>query len=151
MRIEAADPGSGEVAALLAAYVEEMQASFDFQISRGMPTTPADFEPGHGRFLVVRDEDGTAIGCGGVRLLDPATAEVKRMWLDPTARGRGLGRDLLAALERAAVDLGAERGVLDTFDLLGPAMALYRSAGWQEVAAYNDNWQATRWFAKPLV
>jgi GNAT superfamily N-acetyltransferase len=151
VRIEAADAGSDEVAALLAAYVEEMQATFDYQTSRGMPTTPADFEPGQGQFLVVRDDDGTPVGCGGVRLLDPETAEVKRMWLDPSVRGRGLGRELLAALEQAALGLGAERGVLDTFDMLGPAMALYRSAGWQEVAAYNDNWQATRWFAKPLV
>jgi GNAT superfamily N-acetyltransferase len=115
-----------------------------------MPTTAADFEPGQGRFLLVRDDDGTPVGCGGVRLLDPHTAEVKRMWLAPSARGRGLGRDLLAALERAAVELGADRGVLDTFDVLGPAMALYRSAGWQEVPAYNDNRQATHWFAKPL-
>lgn len=150
MRIEVADAGSDEVATLLAAYVEAMQVSFDYQTSRGMPTTPADFEPGKGRFFVVRDDDGTPVGCGGVRLLDPQAAEVKRMWLDPSARGRGLGRELLAALEQAAVDLGASRGVLDTFDVLGPAMALYRSAGWQEVPAYNDNRQATRWFAKQL-
>jgi GNAT superfamily N-acetyltransferase len=150
MRIEAADPRSGEVEALVGAYVAEMQATFDYQTSRGMPTTPADFGPGRGRFLVVRDDDGTALGCGGVRLLDPATAEVKRMWLDPSARGKGLGRALLAALEQAAVDLGAGRGVLDTFDVLGSAMALYRNAGWLEVPAYNENRQATHWFAKDL-
>jgi GNAT superfamily N-acetyltransferase len=151
VRIEAADPGSAEVESLLAAYVAELQAIFDYQTARGMPTTPADFDPGCGRFLVVRDDDGTAIGCGGVRLLDPATAEVKRMWLHPSARGRGLGRDLLGALERAAVELGASRGVLDTFEVLGSAMALYRNAGWQEVPAYNANRQATHWFAKDLV
>jgi GNAT superfamily N-acetyltransferase len=133
VRIEPADAGSDEVESLLAAYVEEMQSTFDYQTSRGMPTTPADFAPGRGRFFVVRDDDGTPFGCGGVRLLDPATAEVKRMWLDPSARGHGLGRELL-----------------DTFDVLGPAMALYRSAGWQEVPAYNDNRQATHWFAKKL-
>jgi GNAT superfamily N-acetyltransferase len=150
VRIEVTDAGSDEVAALLTAYVAEMQATFDYQTSRGMPTAPTDFEAGQGRFFVVRDDDGTLLGCGGVRLLDPQTAEVKRMWLDPSARGRGLGRKLLAALEQAAVELGAERGVLDTFDVLGPAMALYRSAGWQEVPAYNDNRQATHWFAKTL-
>jgi GNAT superfamily N-acetyltransferase len=150
VRIEPADAGSDEVESLLAAYVEEMQATLDYQTARGMPTTPADFDPGQGRFFVVRDDDGTPIGCGGVRLLDPATAEVKRMWLDPSARGHGLGRELLAVLEQAAVSLGAERGVLDTFDVLGPAMSLYRSAGWQEVPAYNDNRQATHWFAKDL-
>jgi GNAT superfamily N-acetyltransferase len=150
VRIEVTDASSDEVEGLLAAYVAEMQATFDYQSSRGMPTTPADFEAGQGRFFVVRDDDGTPVGCGGVRLLDPQTAEVKRMWIVPSARGRGLGRELLAALEQAAVELGAERGVLDTFDVLGPAMALYRSAGWQEVPAYNDNRQATHWFAKAL-
>jgi GNAT superfamily N-acetyltransferase len=148
--IEPADPRSAEVDALLTAYVEEMQATFDYAPERGMPTTAADFDPGRGRFLVVRDDDGTALGCGGVRLLDPATAEVKRMWLHPSGRGHGLGRALLAALEQAAVDLGASRGVLDTFDVLGPAMALYRKAGWLEVPAYNENRQATHWFAKDL-
>jgi GNAT superfamily N-acetyltransferase len=150
VRIEVTDAGSDEVEGLLAAYVAEMQATFDYQSSRGMPTTPADFEAGQGRFFVVRDDDGTPVGCGGVRLLDPQTAEVKRMWIVPSARGRGLGRELLAALEQAAVELGAERGLLDTVDVLGPAMALYRSAGWQEVPAYNDNRQATHWFAKAL-
>jgi GNAT superfamily N-acetyltransferase len=150
VRIEPADPRSAEVAALLTAYVEEMQATFDYQTSRGMPTTPEDFDPGRGRFLVVRDDDGSVLGCGGVRLLDPATAEVKRMWIHPSSRGRGLGRALLAALEQAAVELGANRGVLDTFDVLGPAMALYRDAGWLEVPAYNENRQATHWFAKQL-
>jgi GNAT superfamily N-acetyltransferase len=150
VRIEPADPRSAEVEALLAAYVEEMAAIFDYQTSRGMPTRPEDFDPGRGRFLVVRDDDGSALGCGGVRLLDPATAEVKRMWLHPDARGRGLGRDLLTALELAAVELGAGRGVLDTFEVLGPALALYRSAGWLEVPAYNTNRQATHWFAKDL-
>jgi GNAT superfamily N-acetyltransferase len=145
VRIEVTDAGSDEVEGLLAAYVAEMQATFDYQSSRGMPTTPADFEAGQGRFFVVRDDDGTPVGCGGVRLLDPQTAEVKRMWIVPSARGRGL-----AALEQAAAELGAELGVLDTFDVLGPAMALYRSAGWQEVPAYNDNRQATHWFAKAL-
>jgi GNAT superfamily N-acetyltransferase len=150
VRIEPGDPRSAEVEGLLAAYVEEMAATFDYQTSRGMPITPTDFDPGRGQFLVVRDDDGAALGCGGVRLLDPATAEVKRMWLHPSARGHGLGRELLAALETAAVELGAGRGVLDTFEVLGPAMALYRNAGWQEVPAYNTNRQATHWFAKDL-
>jgi GNAT superfamily N-acetyltransferase len=150
VRIEPADAGSDEVEGLLAAYVEELQATFDYRTSRGMPTTPADFDPGRGEFFVVRDDEGTAVGCGGVRLLDPATAEVKRMWLAPSVRGRGVGRELLAVLEQASVELGASRGVLDTFDILGPAMTLYRNAGWQEVPAYNDNRQATHWFAKDL-
>ena len=59
--------------------------------------------------------------CGAVRLLDPATAEIKRMWLHQSIRGRGAGAALLAALEAAAVELGANRGVLDTHATLTSA------------------------------
>jgi GNAT superfamily N-acetyltransferase len=85
-----------------------------------------------------------------VRLLDPDIAEVKRMWLHPSMRGRGAGWALLQALEDAAVTLGASRGVLDTNGTLSSALALYRAAGWVEVAPYNDNNNATHWFAKDL-
>jgi GNAT superfamily N-acetyltransferase len=106
--------------------------------------------PPHGRFLVVRDDDGRAVGCGGVKLVDAGTAEIKRMWLDPSVRGRGLGAVLLEALEDAARALGATTGVLDTNETLDAALALYRRHGWQEVPAYNDNTYATHWFTKPL-
>lgn len=151
MRIEAADPTSAEVAALLASYLDEIGAAFGYDDARGAPADPREFAAPHGRLLVVRDESGTANGCGAVRLLNPTTAEVKRMWLDPRVRGRGLGRRLLEALEAAARDLGAGKAVLDTNETLQQALALYRNAGWQEVPAYNDNREATHWFAKDLV
>jgi GNAT superfamily N-acetyltransferase len=106
--------------------------------------------PPHGAFLVVRDETGTAVGCGGVKLLDPATAEVKRMWLHPSVRGQGAGARLLEALERAALALGAVEGRLDTNGALQAALGLYRRHGWVDVPPYNDNRYATHWFAKRL-
>jgi GNAT superfamily N-acetyltransferase len=151
MKIESADPHSAEVAELLATYFAEIAQTFGYDHAGAVATTPEDFEPPRGRFLIVRDDSGTPVGCGGVRLIDPDTAEVKRMWLHPETRGRGLGRALLAALEEAAVDLGASRGVLDTNSALVSALTLYRGAGWQEVPAYNDNLQATHWFAKSLL
>ena len=83
-------------------------------------------------------------------MLEPETAEIKRMWLAPAARGHGLGARLLDALESSARDLGATRAVLDTNEQLGAALGLYRSRGWSEVPAYNDNAYATHWFAKEL-
>jgi ribosomal protein S18 acetylase RimI-like enzyme len=85
-----------------------------------------------------------------VRLLDADTAEVKRMWISPSMRGRGAGWALLEALEAAAVQLGATTGVLDTNVTLTSALALYRANGWEEVAPYNDNAEATHWFRKQL-
>jgi GNAT superfamily N-acetyltransferase len=149
--IEPADATSAEVTGLLTSYLAEIQAAFGYDDAHGAPTEPEDFTPPNGRMLVVRDGDGTAVGCGAVRLIDATTAEVKRMWLHPSVRGRGAGWKLLNALEAEAVSFGATRGVLDTNITLTSALALYRAAGWVEVPKYNDNDEATHWFAKDLV
>ena len=59
---------------------------------------PGEVADGRGTFVVVY-QDGTPVGCGAVRLLDGETAELKRMYVSPAVRGRGLGRRLVAALE----------------------------------------------------
>jgi GNAT superfamily N-acetyltransferase len=150
LRIEPIDPHSEEVARLLDAYFAEIRTAFGYRDERAAPTVPEEFVPPHGVFLIVRDEGGVARGCGAIRMLDPSTAELKRMWIHPEVRGRGAGRDLLRALEAAAVGLGADHGVLDTHSTLVPAIKLYRAAGWSEVPPYNDNAEATHWFAKDL-
>jgi GNAT superfamily N-acetyltransferase len=153
MRIEAADASSEESHGLLAQYFDELVGRFPdgFNPEAGSTTAdPAELSPPQGLFLVVREDDGTAVGCGAVKLLDPATAEIKRMWLHTSTRGRGLGALLLDALEEAARELGATNGVLDTNATLETAIAMYRRHGWADVPAYNDNPYATHWFAKTL-
>ena len=90
------------------------------------------------------------MGCGAVRRLDPDTAEIKRMWVDPGARGLGVGRSLLAALEAAAGELGCRAVRLDTAAPLIEALALYRAAGYVEIPAYNENPYAAHWLEKRL-
>jgi GNAT superfamily N-acetyltransferase len=148
--IEPVDPDSDEAVELYESYLAEITATFGYDSTRGAPSTADDFAPPRGCLLVVRDGDGTAVGCGGVRLLYPDTAEIKRMYLRSSMRGRGAGRQLLEALETKAKELGAHRAVLDTNGTLTSALALYRAAGWQEVPPYNDNREATHWFAKDL-
>jgi GNAT superfamily N-acetyltransferase len=152
VRFEAVPAASVEARVLLALYVDEITASFPdgFDAKASVSAEPAELTPPRGNFLVVRADDGNPIGCGAVKMLDPKTAEIKRMWLAPEIRGKGLGRQLLEALEQAARDLGASEGRLDTNDTLVPALALYRNAGWQEITSYNDNAYATHWFAKAL-
>jgi GNAT superfamily N-acetyltransferase len=111
--------------------------------------TPGDFEPPHGVFLLVIDDD-SAIGCGGIRMLSPQRAEVKHLWIQPRAQGRGLGRALLAELESRALEFGASEIVLDTNASLGAAGQLYRTSGYIGVEPYNDNPNATDWFAKQI-
>lgn len=152
MRIEAVGAASVEARVLVALYVDEIAAAFPagFDPAASVSADPAELTPPQGAFLAVRADDGNPVGCGAVKLLDPQTAEIKRMWLAPEVRGQGLGRKLLDALEDAARDLGATQGRLDTNDILDAAMALYRNAGWEEIPAYNDNGYATHWFGKAL-
>ncbi len=118
-----------------------------------------EFEPPRGVFLVVEGEDlaGEAadVGCGGIRRLssEDETAprfEVKHLWLQPHVRRQGLGRLLLAELESRARAFGAAELVLDTNESLAAAGGLYRSSGFEEIPPYNDNPNATHWFAKRL-
>ncbi|MBK4347593.1 GNAT family N-acetyltransferase [Lacisediminihabitans changchengi] len=117
--------------------------------------SPADFEPPRGEFVVLVDDDGTDVGCGGIRRSPSGAAglvryEVKHLWLEPQARGRGLGRAILSELERRARDLGAEELVLDTNASLAAAGGLYRSSGYVDIPPYNDNPNATNWYLKTL-
>jgi putative acetyltransferase len=97
----------------------------------------AHLAAGRGAFLVAR-AGNRAIGCGAVRLLDANTAEVKRMYVEPEQRGQGVGKAVLAALETAARQLGANRLVLETGIYQEAAIALYRHAGFSPVDCWGE-------------
>jgi ribosomal protein S18 acetylase RimI-like enzyme len=94
--------------------------------------------------------DGKPIGCGALKFHDDAPAELKRMWVADSARGLGVGRRLLSELEQHAVEHGVRTIRLETNKSLVEAIALYRSAGYVEVAAFNDEPYAHHWFEKQL-
>ena len=98
---------------------------------------PADVAPGRGAFLIIYEE-GKAVGCGAVRLIDPGTAELKRMYVAPASRGKGLGRRLVAALENEAQSLGVGRLVLETGIRQAAALALYRACGFEPIPLYGE-------------
>ncbi len=98
---------------------------------------PEEFELPHGRFFVVTKE-GLPLACAGIRRIGPATAELKRMYVRPTARGRGLARLLLATCEDAASELGYDQLWLETGDAQPEAVALYLSAGYEPVPAFGQ-------------
>ena len=168
-RFRAVPVSSPAAAELLEAYFAERRETFPSGKGSYRTASPSDatFTPPAGSFLVVEDDDavdddgaaepGTAhaLACGGVRRIAPTEEglvryEVKHVYVRPEARGRGLGRLLMAALEEVAADLGADLVVLDTNESLLAAGALYRATGYGEVEPYNDNPNATTWFAKPV-
>jgi GNAT superfamily N-acetyltransferase len=156
MRFREVDVTGPEARTMLDAYFAERAAGFPAAQGEYRPTYPTaeQFTPPAGVFLVVEDDDGEVIGCGGVRRIQrrPETLEVrfeiKHLWLRPEARGRGGGRGILEELERRATAFGAEELVLDTNASLEAAGGLYRSSGYAAVEPYNDNPNATHWYAK---
>ena len=126
----------------------------DFVVRYGGPDAavvdPAQFRPPEGLFLVGFDEDGTAVAMGGYRVLPagssptgPGTAEIKRMWVHPDARGRGYARAVLARLEAEAAAAGLRTLVLNTGPQQPEAIALYLSSGYTPVPPFG-HYAATR-------
>ena len=153
LRIAPEPPDSALAHTLLGRYYQELAARFpggraEFEPARITAPKP-EFTPPHGAFLVAwLDERG--VGCGAVRVLDAHNAEIKSMWVDPATRRLGVGRSLLAELESAAAELGCRAVRLDTAAYLTEALPLYRSAGYTDIPAYNDNPYAAYWLEKPL-
>ncbi len=135
---------------LLAAYGAEL-VSLGVTLNHGWAggVTPEQLAPPHGAWLLAWRGD-EPVACGGVRLLSPDVCEIKRMYVDPSARRAGLARRLLTALEDAAAVLGATRARLDTGRDMEKAIALYRAAGYVEIGDYNGNPDAGWWFEKRL-
>jgi putative acetyltransferase len=94
-------------------------------------------EHGRGTFLVARAGD-RAVGCGAIRLLDPMTAEVKRMYVEPDQRGKRVGWALLANLEAAAKQMGVQRLVLETGVHQHAAISLYRRTGFTQIDCWGE-------------
>lgn len=143
------DPSSELAQSLLRAYFAERAETFVGGRYRPKPADASSLRAPDGAFLVAR-VDGEAVGCGALRRLGPARFEVKHLYVAPAGRGRGTGAALLAALEAEAVALGASEVVLDTNRSLEAANALYASRGYEAIAPYNDNPNATSWFRKPV-
>lgn len=148
LRVDAAD--SAESVRMLAAYEAEL-VGLGVTLNHGWSggVTPDQLRAPLGAWLVGWRGD-EAVACGGVRLLAPGVAELKRMFVDPSARGGGLARRLVTRLESEAVALGATVVRLDTGRDMAPAVALYRSSGYREVEDYNGNPDAGWWFEKRL-
>jgi putative acetyltransferase len=98
---------------------------------------PDEVAPGRGAFLVVH-VDGAPVGCGALRRIDNDTGELKRMYVAPAARGTGLGRRLVEALEAEARALGMRRLVLETGTRQLAAIALYRAVGFEPIPLYGE-------------
>jgi DNA-binding MarR family transcriptional regulator/GNAT superfamily N-acetyltransferase len=145
------DPEHRDARFCLAEYVAELnrRSTRVFDPSVGATARPHEVRPPAGQFFVAYLH-GEPIGCGAVKYHADAPAEIKRMWIAPQVRGLGIGRRLLETLEACAVASGAKVAHIETSEVLTEALALYRSAGWVDVPAFNDEPFADHWFEKSL-
>lgn len=145
------DPAEDDAVRCLRAYYAELDRRFEtgYDPDAALPLPLEEMRPPHGRFLLAR-RGGQPVGCGALKLHGGEPAEIKRMWVAAEARGLGLGRRLLGELERLAADAGAPAVQLETNRALPEAIAMYRTSGYAEVPAFNDEPYGHHWFRKRL-
>jgi DNA-binding MarR family transcriptional regulator/predicted GNAT family N-acyltransferase len=151
VEIDVIDPAHEHAQHCLREYFVELDRRFPtgFELAHQPADDLDEMRLPAGLFYVatLRDEP---VGCGALKFHGDDPPEIKRLWVSPTARGLGVGRRLLAELETRAAMSGSDIVQLDTNDTLTEAIAMYRSAGYYEVARFNDNPYARHWFEKKL-
>jgi DNA-binding MarR family transcriptional regulator/GNAT superfamily N-acetyltransferase len=151
IRIEVVDPARPQAQLCLGEYFAELDRRFEsgFDPASSLPAELDEMRLPRGLFLVASVR-GEPVGCGALKFHGGQPAELKRMWVAPSARGLGIGRRLLVQLETKAVGYGASAIRLETNRSLTEAIELYRSAGYHEVTAFNDEPYADHWFEKHI-
>jgi DNA-binding MarR family transcriptional regulator/GNAT superfamily N-acetyltransferase len=145
------DPGNAAARFCIESYFGELDRRFDagFDPGRSISADADELTEPAGLLLIARLRD-EPVGCGALKLHGSEPAEIKRMWVAPTARGLGVGRRILNDLEQHARQRGVGLLRLETNQALREAMSLYRSAGYIEVERFNQEPYADHWFEKRL-
>ena len=151
VRIERVHPAERAARWCVAQYFAELDRRFEdgFDPAESIPADDEEMVPPRGVFLVATI-DGEPVACGAVKTVTRDVGSVKRMWVAESARGLGLGRRMLDALEAEASALGFRTLQLETNRTLTEAIALYRGSGYREVEAFNDDPYAGHWFEKEI-
>ena len=145
------DPRADEARYCLGEYYTELARRFEqgFDVSLSRDPDAKDMIRPRGAFLVAMSDE-LPIGCVGLKGSGGDTAEVKRLWIAPSARGLGLSKRLMEATEAAARELKIKVLRLDTNRALPEAIALYRNSGWTEIDRFNDDPYPDYFFEKVL-
>jgi DNA-binding MarR family transcriptional regulator/GNAT superfamily N-acetyltransferase len=149
--IEETDPRSNDARYCLGEYYAELARRFErgFDVSLSRDPDAKDMIRPRGVFLLAMS-DGLPLGCVGLKGSGGQIAEIKRLWVAPSARGLGLSRRLMSAAEEIARALSIEVLRLDTNKALPEAQKLYRNSGWTEIDRFNDDPYPDTFFEKRL-
>lgn len=145
------DPAHAHARYCISQYFLELDRRFDtgFDPTKSIPADEDSLRPPKGLILLATLR-GEPVGCGALKFHENEPADIKRMWVAPSARGLGIGRRILSELEEQAAKHGANAVRLETNKTLIEAISLYRSAGYREVGRFNDEPYAHHWFRKSL-
>ncbi|WP_417580167.1 bifunctional helix-turn-helix transcriptional regulator/GNAT family N-acetyltransferase [Pelagibacterium sp.] len=145
------DPRDDRAIYCLHQYYEELARRLEtgFDVKRSADPDVMDMTRPRGAFILALS-DGLPIGCVGLKGTEKEYAEIKRLWIAPSARGLGLANRLMAAVELTAKSLGIDRLRLDTNRALPEAIAMYRRSGWTEIGRFNDDPYPDFFFEKHL-
>ena len=154
-------PGSAAAQTVLATYFRDIvsrhhgRAATGAEVAAAMDAEPSDDLCPPGGMLLLAWQDGMVLGCAGLLLVRGAAehgglGEIRRMFVLPQARRRGVGQRLLTAVEDAARGYQLTRLRLDTSDYLTEAVQLYARNGYQEITPFNDGRMCNLWFGKVL-
>jgi DNA-binding MarR family transcriptional regulator/GNAT superfamily N-acetyltransferase len=150
VEVRECDPRHPDAKFCLQTYYSELDVRFPGGYDPTMcPVADAEMTPPAG-LLLVAYLHGEPVGCGALLFLPDAVGYAKRMWVAPAVRGLGLGRRLLEELEDRARARGVRVMRLETKSVLTEAIRMYETAGYREVAPFNDEPSADHWFEKSL-
>jgi putative acetyltransferase len=137
LTIQAEPFDSPDARRLIEALDSHLSSRYSAEQRFGPNLKPEHIAPGLGTFVVAR-VDGRAVGCGAVRRLDGSTVEVKRMFVEPEVRGKGVAKEILKRLEAEAAALGAHRVVLEMGVHQAEAIGLYHRAGYKQIDCWGE-------------
>jgi GNAT superfamily N-acetyltransferase len=151
IEIQDVDPADPTAVALVADFFDEVASRYPGFDPSLQPAAPLDaFTPENAGAFLVAVLDGRPVGCAGLQRLDATACEIRRVFVQESARGEGVARTLLAALLDTARDLSYERARLDTGDRLTEARSLFLAFGFKDIDDYNGNPYATYWMELTL-
>ncbi|KAI9733624.1 MAG: hypothetical protein M1834_003226 [Cirrosporium novae-zelandiae] len=139
---------------LFKAYAEHLNIDLTFQdFGNEMNSMPGKYAPPNGELLLARDASGVPLGCVAVRpLASQSCCEMKRLFISPTGRGKGLGKELVKAVVETASGLGYTEMRLDTIPSMVQAISIYEKAGFVPIKAYyNTPLEGTIFLSRKLV
>jgi len=137
VEIRRSDLSADDAVRLISALNAELSAAFPEPGATHFSLSGQQVAAGDGAFLLAY-RAGVAVACGALRKLDDETGELKRMYVEPSLRGQGVGHAMVAALEREARALGLTRVVLETGTRLAPAIALYERLGYVRIPLFGE-------------